>query len=281
MAHDPSIKRTHYYHADANALGGLIEQPFEQIIPVQAPLSLAPVGGYASSQTAAFHLQGVLSFKAAHTQVAGRTSKSGTFSTLVTSVVEGVNVLNILTADRLVAQISLDHPQEGYVPKVNFVGTQFENVRIGGKPVEIVVDLDICNQGDGVAFPGAPCARDNGFLLRVGEQRQRMTSPTQLGKDAPVVPEWVKERYRWKDSDAKGAKDSVVCSIVKEIRGDFPGTRCGHVFDIPEFGKGFLGEVLVDSGSLFQLIMLRVELGCATHGQATFAAAKGNGSTDP
>src|SRR5262249_11408525 len=157
------------------ALGGRIDRPFEQIIPVQTPLSLAPVGGYASAKADPFRLQGVLSFEAAHTQVSGSMGSSGSFSTLVTSAVEGLNVLNVLTADRMVAQISLEHPKEGYIPRVSFVGTQFENVRIGGKPVKIILDLDVCKQGDGNAFPATPCALDDAFLRRVGTQRQAMT----------------------------------------------------------------------------------------------------------
>ncbi len=55
----------------SNALGGHIKTPFEADYPVQAPLSLPPVGGYATARSSAFQLQGILSFANAYTQVAG------------------------------------------------------------------------------------------------------------------------------------------------------------------------------------------------------------------
>jgi hypothetical protein len=281
MSHDQEARRVHYYHADASVLGGRIERPFEQLIPIQAPLSLSPVGGYAAARAESFRLQGIVSFESGYTTVAGSSTSTGPHSTMVSAVVEGLNVLNIFTVDRVVAQISLDHPRVGYNPKVSLVGTQFENVRIAGKSVEIVLDLDICKQADGEEFPSQPCLRDPRFLARVKEQRQRMTD----GRGAPgwtdqTVPKWVGERYEWGKPEAERGKDGVVCSVVKEVRGQFPGRLFGNAFEIPEFGKGFLGELLVDYSS-FRLIMLRLELGCATKGNVGIAIAGGNGSTDP
>src|SRR5579872_6803986 len=104
-------KRVHYYHADANAFGGHLTTPFEKIVPVQAPLSLPVVGGYATARAGAFQLEGIVSFASAYTQVAGSVSeKNGAWTTLATSAVEGVNVLDILTADRVVSQILTEHP---------------------------------------------------------------------------------------------------------------------------------------------------------------------------
>jgi len=217
-----------------------------------------------------------VSFEAAHTQVAGSESETGSFSTMVTSVVEGLNVLNTFTADRVVAQISIDHPREGYIPRVNFIGTQFENVRIGGQSVEISLDLDLCNQGEG--FPDQPLTSDDSFLSRVADQRKAML-------DGQSIPDWVTDRYQWPRAEIPGAKQSVLCSLVTEIRsksecGPFPGKKCGNVFDLPEFGKGFLGELIVD-GTAFRLIMVRLELGCGTRGKLAISHGSGNGSTSP
>jgi len=66
---DDKATRTHFYHADASAIGGRIERPFEQVVPVQAPLSLPAVGGYATARSEDFRFQGILSFQAAQTQV--------------------------------------------------------------------------------------------------------------------------------------------------------------------------------------------------------------------
>ena len=87
---------------------------------------------------------GDLSYEAAHTQVAGnRETKPGHdgYTTLVTSVVEGLNILDVVTADLVVAQISTDHPLVGYVPSITFLGTRFENLRIAGHKVD---ELEMC-----------------------------------------------------------------------------------------------------------------------------------------
>ena len=43
-----NAKKVFYYHADANSLGGYIEEPLEAVIPDVSSLSLPAVGGYAT-----------------------------------------------------------------------------------------------------------------------------------------------------------------------------------------------------------------------------------------
>ena len=68
------------------------------------------------------------------------------FSTITTAVVEDLNVLDVVTADRVVAQISTEHPLVGYVPHITFLGTRFENLRIAGHKVELDLDPDFLGQ---------------------------------------------------------------------------------------------------------------------------------------
>src|SRR5579872_7090567 len=268
MSLNEQAKRVHYFHAEASALGGRIEQPFQQLIPVQAPLSLPPVGGFATARVGHFSVDGILSFDAAYTQVSGSSkSKNGPWSTMATCVVEGLNVLNIFSADRIVAQLATEHPAEGYHPRVTFAGTKFEGVRIAGNPVTLDVDLNICNLGSDAAYPKDAYVRDRGFLTRVAEQNRVLNSP------ACALPGWIKERYPV-DID-KRAKDNVVCSIVKSI-----GGKPGHIFEVPQYGRGFLGELLVDSGT-FELIMVRIGLRAANVADSSIGVVRGNGRTEP
>ncbi len=279
---DTNVKRVHLYHAGAHALGGHIERPFNQHIPVQAPLSLPPVGGHASSRVEGFDFNSAISFKAAYTHVSGSQSKkNGAWNTVASAVIEGLNILNVFQVGRLVSQISTEHPAEGYIPKVTFVGSQFEDVRIGGFPVEIVLDLDICEWSGNGEYPDEACVRDKKFIDRVKAQRHGMHHPKSIPswcKDKKV-PHWVKDRYTW-DNSATHAKDSVQCSLVKEIRGEFPGRPFGHAFEVPEFGKVFLGELLVDA-TTFRLIMFRIELGCGNSGSTSGGGTDIEGRTYP
>jgi hypothetical protein len=277
-----ATNRVHYYHADACAFGGTFERPIAQNVAPQAPLSLSPAGGYGSARSENFRLEGVMSYKSASTQVSGHLSKKEGHGwvTLVTASVEGLNVLDVITADRLTAQISTEHPLEGDNPKVNFLGTTFENLKVSGCPINVQVDFDMCDQGNGAGYPSQPCMGDAQFLRRVEGQYQRMTNSKNYPewvKDRSI-PDWVKARYTWNDAQAKSG--SVLGSIVKEVSGQFPGRQFFNVFEVPEFGRVFLGELMVDCMT-YRLTMLRLELGCS--GQASLAGpiALTNGHTIP
>lgn len=281
---DTNSKRVHYYHADASALGGHIRRPFDKAIPVQAPVSLPPVGGYVEARGRQdpkdSDVNSIVSFEAAYSHVSGSVSKkNGAVTTMVTSTVENFNVLDTFTADRMVAQISLDHPPDGYVPKVSLVGTQFENVRIGGNRVEIILDLDICHHSNKGEYPDQRCMYDRQFLAKAGEQYTRINDPKSMPDwiEDRTVPQWVQDRYKWDGSEAALSKKGyVLCSIVKEIRGKFPGKHYHNIIEIPEFGKIFLGELFVDYGS-YQLIMARLELGSPTEACISASVGKANG----
>jgi len=275
--------RVHYYHADASGLGGYFESPIAQIIAPQAPMSLSPAGGYGSARSENFRIEGLLSYRSASTQVSGHLSKKEGkgWMTLVTSVVEGLNVLDVITADRLSVQISTEHPLEGDYPKVTFLGTSFENFKVAGSPVDVSVDLNICDQGNGDGYPSQSCVSSERFLARVAEQYARMNDAKNLPKwvEDRTVPDWIKERYRW-DKKQAGKSGSVLSSVVKETKGEFPGRPFGNVLEVPEFGRVFLGELLVDCSS-YQVTMLRLEMGCLGQGQLAGAVAQSNGGTIP
>lgn len=271
MASD--IKRFHYYHADASAIGGYIETPIQQQIPVVAPLSLSPVGGYSSVRTESVQFQGFISIESAYTQVAGSIShKTGGWTTLATSVVEGLNVLDVITADRMVAQIATEHPRVGYHPKVSFLGTRFENLQVAGNVIKPKMNLAICQQPAGPdGYPQTSLFEDKSFRAAAEKQTRAMSGNTKAS--------WVGERYPW-DNGQLEKRAVISCSLVTEVADPFPGTPYGHVLEIPEIGKAFLGELLVDRNT-FRLIMMRLELGCVTSGAMASAVVSIEGSTHP
>ena len=293
---DSKQPRVHFYHADASAVGGRIERPFEQIVPVQAPLSLPTVGGHAASRSEKFRYQGLISFEVAESQVSGSfNEQNGTWTTQVSSAIENLNVLNVVTADRVVAQISTEHPATKYVPRVSFSGTQFVNLRIGGRLVDPILNLDFCDQEG--EYPGQPCIQNSEFLRRVDEQYSAMRpqqentakSSQQLKQEAAPDSAWLQELYpvprseEEKQTLSKQAKERgmVLCSLVQKIHhGGCPWDPFGHVFAIPDFGKIFLGELLLDHDS-FHLIMIRLQLGCPVKGTLSLGDTRTNGSTIP
>jgi hypothetical protein len=290
--------RVHYFHADASAFGGYLERPIEHTIAPQAPMSLSPSGGYGSARSENFRLESVVSYKSASSQVSGRLSKKEGrgWVTLASATVEGLNVLDVVTADRLTAQVSTEHPLEGDNPRVTFLGTSFENLKIAGCPIDIKLNFDICDQGNGNGYPSQPCIEDDQFLTRVADQYKRMTNEENLPKWVKdrSIPDWIEERYKW-DAKQVEATDSVLCSIVKEAAVkeedaakqqaanetcQFPGRPFGSVFEVPDFGRVFLGELFVDCNS-YRLTTIRLEMGCSGQGSLSGPTAMTNGHTIP
>jgi hypothetical protein len=282
---DTNSKRVHYYHADASALGGTLTRPINEIIPLQAPLSLSPAGGHATATAngADFPFPEIIKFDTAYTLVSGSLSPKPDhgWTTVVTAVVEGLNVLNVVTADRVVAQVSTDHPLEGYDPTVTFLGTEIDGLKIAGCEVGVDLDTSICDQGESGSYPSGPCISNRTFLSKAADQYRRMNDPANLPEWVTdrIVPDWIKQRYVWNNAQV-AAKGGVVCSVVKGINGQFSGRPFGNVCDVPNFGRVFLGELLVDCKS-YRLTMIRLELGCLADGHATFSTATINGHTQP
>src|SRR5580692_5797073 len=150
--------KPHYFHAEAHALKGKLDVPVDAEIRPQAFVKLAGTlaelsngeeqRNYFSQHAKNFRLEGVISYAAAHTQVSGHASRKhpGASVTLSTSVVEDLNVLNVVTADRVVAQISTTHFQGQDAPEVTFLGTHFENLRIARHQATPVMRLDLCEK---------------------------------------------------------------------------------------------------------------------------------------
>lgn len=127
------------YHALATGLSGQITVPFQKTIEVKAPSSLPFTGGYASSLEKEFRYEQILSFASAETVTTG-SETANFFDTLATSTIEGLNILNVVTADRVVARLASKYSKDKGERSVTFAGSHFHNLRIAGCPVEVAVD---------------------------------------------------------------------------------------------------------------------------------------------
>jgi hypothetical protein len=242
-------RRIHYFHADATAIGGHIERPFAKIIPVQSPVALSPSGGAYEASTSNFEFEKIMSASATRARVEG-SFLGGLATTRMTAVVEGLNVLDVVRVEELVAYISTEHPGEGPdVPRVDFGRTSITGLRLGDSIVKVHLDLSILNDGNGQRFPKKPHLQD-------------------------------KALWRWADQKFRPEKGILICSLVKDIeviRGKLPGKRIArNAIEIPNFGQVHLAELLV-SGDSYELIMMRLELGCTNQGSSSMSAGKVNG----
>jgi hypothetical protein len=275
--------RRHHYHAETSVLAGTLRLPINREIGPPATASLPQEGGYLTQRADSFSVESVITFRSAYTHVAGNLSlKPGHgWTTLSTTVVEGLNVLDVVTADRIVGQMITEHPLDGYVPSVCFLGTRFENLRICGHKVSLELDLEIL---------GAKPANDASYASDPGVQT-RVRS--QYGKvlETEGLPEETREHYN-RLVPTVGNRERVECSLVHRATGDFPGHSHGHVIYVPEFGKIVLGKVTVTHEDLIrgtetpkkttvQLTMLDLYMGCAGDGHVPIGGGHTNGTTVP
>jgi hypothetical protein len=265
-----NAKKVFYFHADANSLGGFIEKPLQKIIPSQASVSLPPVGGHAATRTPAFNFEEIVSCRSAYTRVTGtQVAPDGPCSTTVTSVVEGLNILEVVTAERLVAQLSIEYPRDGRYLEISLAGSRFDQLRLGGCDAFPRLNPTLlCAAKARIALPAL---RQTGW-----EQAGKMINSAEEGGDA--FP-WVLDRFGWMTREPEEGQ-CVLCSLVDGLDGAIPGTSFGHAVEIPDFGRIFLGELLVCPGSV-QFSLIRAELGCAVHGHVSGGMASGNGHSVP
>lgn len=313
---------SHYFHAEAHALAGTLKLPFEAEIKKQAfvkvegnladlPEQERAQRNYFSQNAENFRLEGIVSYAAAHTQVSGHQSDKheGASVTLATSMVEDLNVLNVVTADRVVAQIATTHIPGEYCPHVTFLGTHFENLRIARHRAEPYLKLDLAGaRAEGK--DALPVNKGTGLMNAVEAQYKRLKDT--IGSLADKE----REKIRLRDTDASLAKkyygftidyakiqdqaqkakkddnwDGITCSLVehveikdisvkaadgKSIQIPPPARTFGHVIHIPDFGNIFLAELTVKHNS-YNLTMIRLEMGCLASGSTCVASGHVNG----
>jgi hypothetical protein len=283
MANDEAY--VHYYHAEAHALHGYLYVPLRAEIKPQAFVrvqSERPDPEYLSQHSKNFRLEDVISYAAAHTQVSASKSRKpgGGFITLATSVVEDLNVMHVVTADRVVAQIATEHPIKGGTPSATFLGTHFDNLRIAHQKVEPELNLNLCGQLGGKPLYISP---GTAFMAAVPKQyaRLKQAAAKEYARLKQELPDWIGKRYDEGLLDAKslakqGEAAKVTCSLVDHIKDPAPEGSFGHVIDVPHFGKVFLAELVVNHNS-FDLTMIRMELGCVADGTVSVVAMNVNG----
>lgn len=273
---DITAPAEHYYDADAYILSADLQQPVPSVIDPQFQVTLPKEGTYQYKTAPAYKLYGVLSYESGYTQVAGHpSSKRDGFTTLATSVIQGLNVLDVVTADRVVGQISTTYPLDGSVPSVTFLGTRFVNLRIGGHQVEVHQDLQILG----------PRPAGNLFYLDDPNVQARMSAQYERIQREPDLPNWAAQHFQWDNARTQLGRQGS-CSLVSGIKGS-PGQSFGHVIDLPHFGRIFLGELSVDRTApqdpngnetyMFHLTMIRLEMGCIGTGSVKAVALDSNG----
>lgn len=270
-----SKKKAFYYHADASALGGVLDYPVQQTVSIAGSVSLAPAGGSNTLQMGRFQSQGALSLTNAQVSVSGTEHAGSGWRTVVTAIVEGLNIFEVVTADRLVAQLSILHPTEESASLVSLNGTKFENLRVNGEPIQPVIDRRLltgkpaAKGKETMQLGGVPFAE----MLWVAEEQYAALKRSGVEKLGP--------RFDYSNPvETLVTKGNALVSLVQSVEVKVPAKSYGHIINVPDFGNIFLGELLVSRFSA-QMTMLRVEMGSLAQGSLTCGTVSSNGSTMP
>lgn len=231
------------YLFDANAIGlaGFFTRPFRDVIQPQASVVLPSVGGYDRAQTEAFQLREMVSIRSAHADTTGSLEEESRITT-AKAVVEGLNILDVITADRVVAMVSGEHQRGQAESRIHLSGSHFENLRIHGRPVELEMET--------------PLFDEHSTLSDLERLYSREGS-----RSIPIV------RLR------EGAYRTSLARYYAEGSG---WRRNGLAIEVPDFGRIYLAELIVRP-SYRRLNMLRLELGSPVAGRVVVASASCNG----
>lgn len=275
MASDP-IKKIYLYNAHGYGLGGRIDRPFQHVLDVHAGASLPTTGGFEVARAENFRLNETISYKAAHTVVSGsRDEKDGSYTTLASATIEGLNILDMVTADRIVAHVASKQMLDDPEPTITPVGSHFENLRIAGCAIHVELDNNLFNRyGTFKSFKDA---------YETNQQtREAMQAHFLWGKPKFEVPEFLRERYNWFAGDKfPESKGIVLCSLVKDIKSNCGDLRIyGNVIVVPQFGTVYLGETLLKIYER-EVTMLRLELGSPTAATTVGPSGGGGGTGFP
>jgi hypothetical protein len=275
MATDP-VKRIYLHTAHGYGLGGRIHRPFQHVLDVHAGASLPTTGGFEVSRTENLRLNETISYRAAHTMVSGsRDEEDETYTSLASATIEGLNILDMVTADRIVAHVASKQLIDDPEPTITTVGSHFENLRIAGCPIHAELDNNLFDRlGTFTSFRDA--------YNRDQQTREAMQDYFLWGKPKFEVPQFLRERYNWFAGDKfPESKGIALCSLVKNIKTLCPELRVyGNVIVVPQFGTIYLGEVILKNYER-EVTMLRLDLGCPTTMVVTAPGGAGGGTTFP
>ena len=262
------------YNAHWTALGGIIRRPFSEVIQSQAATSLPVTGGYGAARVSNFKFHELITFREAYTQVAGsQNPNDGSYSTLVSSVVEGLDIDHLVTADRIVARLATKHGGGDEETSVTPFGCQFVNLRVGGYPVVPELDLGLFSELDTSRKFKERHKKDKAF-------RKEMHARCLWGNVDKSAPEILRQRYKWDADTLPESKGIIPCTLVKSIRHESGLKTFGNVIVVPNFGIIYLAEYEVKE-SARRLTMMRLEMGSPQDGSVGVGGVDGNGTMFP
>lgn len=262
------------YHASTTGVWGDIREPFHEIIPVQASLSLPATGGFGTAHVDRFDFRGIVKFESVSSLVSGSPGRDSYDST-ATVTITGLNILNVVTADRVVARIAVESPEDAAKPLfITPIGSHFENLRIAGYPVNLDLATD---QFHGLEAPQS--------VSEAQVRNQRFQEEVEsLASTRTAFKGYLEKCLHRLKPGAVQKCAATTCSLVRKIDEveKLPEELRpkGHVIHVRGFGFIRLAEFRITEAAR-SITMLQVDLGSSPSGSSGAGGASGGGGSDP
>jgi len=275
------------YSASAYALAAEFERPKKHSLTPQASVVLAGHGGHGSHRAPGYKVDGLVSFKEAYSEVGGSYDDChGMHTTHAWSVLEEVNVADMLTADRVVARMAIYYPaDDSSEASYDITGSYFVNLRIAGYSIDVNVDTHSLHAHDtfGKVAQAHKSGKCDHLMLGSGLSNISSSEVNRLESTyhaltgmSKMVSEWKKRPRTEKATYHISAFNHL--DLQKQI-GKTELESYGSLICIPKFGVIRLAEIIVHKHSR-TLRMFRVQMCSSGHGGADGGATSG-GSAPP
>lgn len=276
------------YQGSAYGFAGQIERPLRHVIPTQAATVLGADGGRGLDRVENFKLEGIVTFDAAYVEVGGSFDDChNRHSSYASATIENLNILNVVTADRIVSRMAIYSPKiddDGDELTFNITGSHFENLKIAGHKIDVKLATHIFHEHNShskIANTHKRGGLDQWLLaskIRDNELDKIENEYHALGGISRVV-------QAWKQKGDKRNTDNITFSPMNHLKieehaGDDTELRgFGSIVCVPKFGVVRLAELTVTK-HYFNLVMLKVDM-CSTGTGGTSAGGTGGGGSHP
>lgn len=245
----PRPRQSFAFHADTYALNASFHRPVVCQIEALAATCLPIIGGHAQACATEYCVPRLAHFKSAHSHVSGSMQDESTATTQAITTIASLNIMDVITADRIVARLTSEHNIDEPEGHILAIGSTFENLRIAGYTFNIVLRHDL--------------------LLGSKTHADLAKKIAAIKKDGRI---------------ANTTGGVTLCSLVEKIETDFPGLtdadKKKHIVQIPHLGTISFAELLSVEG-MKSLTMLRFDLGSPDGGSGTAGGASTNGKPTP
>ncbi len=277
------------YSASTYAISADFERPKKHSLPPQAAAVLSAHGGHGTLRAEGQKIDGLISFREAYSEVGGSFDDChDTYTTHAWSVVEGVNVADMLTADRVVSRMAIYYPAHGKEePSFDITGSYFENLRIAGRKVDIQLatgDLHANDKYKTLADTYQKAAADH-LLLGHGLRKLNTNQLQALEEQYHALRGMSQLVSEWNNTAQPRPVDRghyrLSAANCQEIEAAFTGTEIqtfGSIICIPKFGVVRLGEMVVHKHAR-TLVMFQVQMCSSGHGTSGGPTTGGSGGT--